>query len=199
LNSSANSALERRLWVAAGLLALAGYLLIVPAQAVLTGLRARGLLAITVLVLFLSAAVFLVVLVAHSRPHRSEWVLYGIAAATYMAILPRLEVIQERVHFLQYGLLSGIFFLALRARALRLGLPTLLASVAIATIATAAVGWGDEGIQALVPSRVYDLRDVGFNALAGLLAAVTMGLREALRRTATVRPSPPPRSSRIPP
>ena len=31
-------------------------------------------------------------------------------------------------------------------------------------------GWLDEGIQALLPNRVDDIRDVGFNALAGLMA-----------------------------
>ena len=34
----------------------------------------------------------------------------------------------------------------------------------------AAAGWIDEGIQALLPSRFYDLRDVAFNAAAGLMA-----------------------------
>ena len=33
-----------------------------------------------------------------------------------------------------------------------------------------AFGWLDEGIQWLLPGRVYDLRDVGFNALAAAMA-----------------------------
>jgi VanZ family protein len=37
-------------------------------------------------------------------------------------------------------------------------------------VVTALLGWLDEGIQAVLPNRVYDIRDVGVNALAGLLA-----------------------------
>ena len=39
---------------------------------------------------------------------------------------------------------------------------------------TALLGWIDEGIQFLLPNRVYDIIDVGFNALAGLMAVVAM-------------------------
>jgi VanZ family protein len=37
---------------------------------------------------------------------------------------------------------------------------------------TALIGWLDEGIQALLPNRFYDIQDVGFNALAALMAIV---------------------------
>jgi len=39
--------------------------------------------------------------------------------------------------------------------------------------------WLDEGIQWLLPGRVYDLRDVGFNALAAGagLGAAALGMK----------------------
>jgi VanZ family protein len=44
---------------------------------------------------------------------------------------------------------------------------------------TLAAGWIDEGIQGLLPTRFYDLRDVAFNAAAGVLALVALSfLRE---------------------
>jgi VanZ family protein len=47
-------------------------------------------------------------------------------------------------------------------------------------LVTTVLGWLDEAFQWLVPDRVYDLRDVGFNALAGLVAvAATSALRWA--------------------
>ena len=92
--------LERRLWFLAAALVVVGYALIVPAQTALNALRSRGLLAKTVLAVFALAAIGLFVLVLRSRPRPSEWVLYGAAMATYALILPRLEVVQERVHFL---------------------------------------------------------------------------------------------------
>ena len=41
----------------------------------------------------------------------------------------------------------------------------------LSVAATPLLGWLDEGIQAILPHRYY-LRDVGFNALAGLMAVV---------------------------
>jgi VanZ family protein len=35
---------------------------------------------------------------------------------------------------------------------------------------TVLLGWIDECIQAILPNRVYDLRDVGFNTLAAFMA-----------------------------
>jgi len=48
---------------------------------------------------------------------------------------------------------------------------------------TAAVGWIDEGVQHLLPNRVYDLRDVALNAAAGLLAISIVALAHAVRRS----------------
>ncbi|NNE43630.1 MAG: VanZ family protein, partial [Gemmatimonadetes bacterium] len=58
----------------------------------------------------------------------------------------------------------------------------------------AGLGWIDEGIQALLPGRVYDIRDVGFNALAGLMAvggsvAMIRARRWAQRRKAGPGPT----------
>ena len=53
-----------------------------------------------------------------------------------------------------------------------------------AWLLTALAGWLDEGIQGLLPNRVYDLRDVGFNALAGALALASAAALEAARQRA---------------
>ena len=57
------------------------------------------------------------------------------------------------------------------------------APAALTVTLTALLGWLDEGIQALLPNRVYDIRDVAFNALAGLMAiAASLALARARRR-----------------
>ena len=40
-----------------------------------------------------------------------------------------------------------------------------------------ALGWIDEIIQGFVPGRVYDIRNVGINAAAGLILARSTGER----------------------
>lgn len=59
------------------------------------------------------------------------------------------------------------------------------ATAALAVAVTALLGWLDESIQMILPDRVYDIRDVGFNALAGLMAiAATLILARVRRREA---------------
>ena len=54
----------------------------------------------------------------------------------------------------------------------------ILLSVAL----TALAGWGDEGIQAVLPNRYYELRDVGLNVAAGVLVVVSMTVTIWARR-----------------
>ena len=37
------------------------------------------------------------------------------------------------------------------------------------------LGWVDKGLQSTLPNRFHDWRDVGFNALAGLMAIGAIG------------------------
>ena len=162
------------------------YALIVPAQVLLNGLRARGLLGASVNALFLLTAVGLAALIARTRPGWPEVALYAVVAVVYMAVLRQLPVVQERIHFLQYGLLAGLVYFARRARwPLPASNSAIVGAAALAAVLAGLAGWGDEAIQSLVPSRVYDVRDIGFNALAGVLAATTLALRERLRRGRT--------------
>lgn len=113
-----------------------------------------------------------------TRPGRAElWVGLGVGAAYLLAGL-RLGVSPaERTHLIEYGVVAMLLYQALLERAgngRRVPYPAL-----IAVAATALLGWLDEGLQAALPNRVYDLIDVGFNALAGLMAVTASW---ALRR-----------------
>ncbi|MEE8366969.1 MAG: hypothetical protein V3S30_01495, partial [Thermoanaerobaculia bacterium] len=46
----------------------------------------------------------------------------------------------------------------------------------------ALLGWVDEGIQAMIPDRHYDLRDVMMNTLAGTIAVFAMVVLHQARR-----------------
>ena len=171
---------ERRLWWTVALVLAAIYATVDLAQTFLLALRGRGWLGPSVWTLVACAALAVVVLVARARPRPPEIVLFVVMAVLYGWILARLDIIQERIHFVQYGLVAGLAYEALAERWRgRPGLPWRAA--AGAALVAALAGWVDEGIQALRPNRVYDLRDVGFNALAGVLVALTMALRSILR------------------
>jgi VanZ family protein len=71
---------------------------------------------------------------------------------------------EEKIHFIEYG---GVAMLAHAASPRSWSQRKRFIACALFV---AAAGWIDEGIQALLPSRYYDLRDVAFNAAAGLMA-----------------------------
>ena len=81
-----------------------------------------------------------------------------------------LEVAEERFHFIQYSLLALGFFCSLSAT--RKGSALVLATFAC----TALAGVLDEVIQYFLPSRVFDLRDIGFNALAGAAGTIACAI-----------------------
>lgn len=177
---------DERRWWRISLAYLAGiYLSLYPLQFVLDFLRARNLLRLSLATLFVGAAALVVVWMRRRGAGRLEWLALGGIAALYAALLERMTIVQERLHLLEYGLLALGFRAALEARSRRradsAGSWRVLAG---AWALTAAAGWLDEGIQALLPNRVYDLRDVGFNALAGALALASAAALEAARQRA---------------
>lgn len=104
-------------------------------------------------------------------------VVLGIVAA-YTLVFIRMSIPTERSHLIEYGVVAIFIYEALLERAKQgrnVPVPAILA-----IIATALIGVVDECIQGVIPSRVFDLRDILFNFLAGLMAvAASTALRWA--------------------
>ncbi len=100
---------------------------------------------------------------------------------TYGMLMVRLFITpEERTHLFEYGIVATLIHQALLERQRNgRGIPS---PAFIAILATALLGWLDEGIQAILPNRVYDIRDVGFNALAGLMAVMASVILRAVRK-----------------
>lgn len=169
-----SKARERRLWLALAAVLLGIYATLSPAQRWAAALRDRGQLgAVTAGALFLLAVVAGVAWL-RTRPGRLETGVACGLGAVYVVTVIRLPEPEARSHLFEYGVVAVLILLALRerrGRGERVPAPALLA-----VLATGALGWLDEGIQALLPTRVYDLRDVGFNALAGAMAVAATSL-----------------------
>ena len=115
------------------------------------------------------------------RPGGAEIAIALGVAAAFLLILVRMSAPTERSHLVEYGVLALFIHEALRERASRgrrVRAPALLAAAAASL-----VGVIDEGIQRLIPSRVFDPTDILFNVLAATMAvAASVALRWARRR-----------------
>jgi hypothetical protein len=134
-------------------------------------LRDRGLLRGTVVVAFAAAGIAILWLIFRDARNRSVRVMLSllIAGAAYAAVILPMKSPEEKIHFIEYG---GVAVLAY-ASALRTW--RRWKRFAGCALFVGAAGWID-GIQALLPSRFYDLRDVGFNAAAGLMALAMIAI-----------------------
>jgi hypothetical protein len=159
---------ERRLWLWTLAVIVAIYSTLSPAQKLAAALRERDLLGVSSGAVMLGVGMALAAYWARTRPGRLEIGAGLGVAAVYLTTLIRLPVPEARSHLFEYGLVAILIYHALgerRRNGRRVPVPALLAAVA-----TALLGWIDEGIQATLPNRVYDLADVGINAVFGVMA-----------------------------
>lgn len=102
--------------------------------------------------------------------------LFGIVGAFIGYAYYLRDIPEEAIHVLEYGVLGLLVFRALvhRVRDVSIYL--------IATLVVGLIGVIDEYIQWVIPSRVFDLRDVRTNVLAGGLSqiAIAAGLRPSI-------------------
>ena len=97
---------------------------------------------------------------------------------------------EERTHLFEYGIVAVLIYQALGERSQNGR--RVRAPAALALVVAALLGWLDEGIEALLPNRVYDTFDVASNALAALMAiaanlaiaraSAAVGRRRVVRR-----------------
>ena len=158
---------ELRLWLWAVAVVTAIYSTLWAAGALAEGMRERDLLGVAFALGFLFVLAAIAGSALRRRPGKKEvWVGLGVTAV-YVMVVVRMAM-EERTHLFEYGFLAVLIHQALVER-VRNG-RRVPAPAAVAVVLAALLGWIDEGIQGLVPNRVYDLRDVGVNALAGLMA-----------------------------
>lgn len=158
---------ERRLWLWTGAAVLAIYSTIGVARTVSDALRDRNLLRVTLafmLVLVLGPAAWRWV---KSRPDwREIGALLGVVFAYWMVWI-RTTGWEERTHLLEYGVVAALIHMALLER--RSNGHDVAVPAALALAATATLGLLDEIVQAVLPDRYFDPRDVFFNFVAAFM------------------------------
>jgi hypothetical protein len=117
----------------------------------------------------------------NSAKRMEYWIYAGVIAVYGMALLRMDLTTAERSHMFEYGLLALLIYEALLERkghGANLKLPALTAILVAGTI-----GLLDECIQCVIPYRVFDIVDIGFNYLAsatGVLISFGVGRLHAM-------------------
>jgi hypothetical protein len=142
-------------------------------------LRDQGVLRVSVVIAFTAAAAAIAWLIFRNGRNRSVRTILGLlaVAAAYAVVILPMQSPEEKIHFIEYG---GVALLAHASAPSRWQATK---RFIVCALFVAAAGWVDEGIQALLPSRFYDLRDVAFNAAAGLMALTALAIFSPRERT----------------
>ncbi len=157
------------------------------APAIAAFLRERNSLTATVFLVSLCSLVPIAIFFVRGRPGRSEIAAgAGILIVFLMAWL-RIGVgtPEERTHLFEYSLVAALVHEALLER--RENGRHVPAPAILALINSILLGWLDEGMQSLLPGRVYDIMDVAFNALAATMIIGARCLLAFLRRRVQAR------------
>jgi len=137
----------------------------------LAGLVPEGLLGATFVFSWLLVLATVLTQGLRVRPGGRELgVALGVIAC-YLLVFVRITVPAERSHLMEYGVLALLVYEALTERKSQGRSVPAPALLAIGVTATAGVL--DECVQWLVPSRVFDWRDILFNVLAAVMAVLS--------------------------
>lgn len=127
------------------------------------------------LVVVLAGAGALVVRLRRRAAPPAAYAALAAVALAYVLALAWLERQHlERTHLPEYGVAAILAWRALGPH-VRDGLARYAAAAALG----AAIGYGEELVQAVVPGRHYDVRDVALNALGAVLGVVVLAIARA--------------------
>ncbi|RMH85113.1 MAG: VanZ family protein [Calditrichaeota bacterium] len=106
-----------------------------------------------------------------TRPGMAELGLTLGISAIYLLVFMRMTIPTERSHLVEYGVVAILIYEAFKERKKhrRLKMPPSVSAI----LFTACVGSVDEGIQKLLPNRIFDWNDILFNVLAAVMAVFT--------------------------
>lgn len=176
---------ERRLWLWTLLVVAAIYSTLGLARPLAGALRELGLLEALFMLGMLLVGAAILTQGLKTRPGGAEICVALGVAAVYLLLFARIATPEERTHLIEYGVVAVFIYEALTERTRqgrRVPVPALLA-----VLAASLVGVLDENIQALLPNRAYDIRDVLFNVLAALMAVAASATLAWARRWRTRR------------
>ncbi len=163
---------ERKLWIWAMVVLIAIYATLFFGGQLINFMIERRILEQSTFYLFLLLVTAFIISGWKSSDRKLEFWIYAGAITVYGMALLRMDLTTaERSHMFEYGLLAILVYEALTERIRNGGKAKIPSLVAILGVGT--VGLVDECIQFLIPYRVFDIVDIGFNYLASAFGVLT--------------------------
>lgn len=159
---------EQQLWCYAALIISTIYATLGLAQMLAKVLRNRGLFDGVFAVGMLLIILAIVAQAFKIKRSGIEIVVFLGIIGVYLIVLARMAIPEERSHLIEYSVLALFILEALQERA-KQGRSMPMSGLSTIVI-TSILGIVDEYIQALLPHRVFDYRDILFNCLAACMA-----------------------------
>ena len=126
----------------------------------------KSYLNLSVGVMFLIILSLVLAHIISNREHYSvnQYLWFSFISCLYGLVLYILELPEEQVHFIEYGILSALIYVALTHDINNKSIYFLSAIIVFV------FGTIDEVIQWVLPNRCFDIRDLIMNGIAGILA-----------------------------
>ncbi len=123
-------------------------------------------------VMFLIILSLVLVHIISNREHYSvnQYLWFSFISCLYGLVIYILELPEEQVHFIEYGILSALIYVALTHNVNNKSIYFLSAIIVFV------FGTIDEIIQWVLPNRCFDIRDLVMNGIAGTLAQLLIAM-----------------------
>ena len=165
---------EKRLWIWVLIIIIGIYCLIFIGRPLSGYLRERDLLTNA---FWVAIWLTLATVLWHGWKQKIGRLEIGVwmgVAAVYLLVILRMAVPEERSHLIEYSILAVFIHEAIKERVANGGKVWMPALSAI--LITVAIGLLDEGIQLIVPGRVFDPIDMIFNTGAAVMAVTASSI-----------------------
>ena len=118
-------------------------------------------------------AISYIIVVKEKEQRIIVWISIFMILLVLLQLSKFMIVPEEKIHFLQYGILGYFLFKAIlhsiiNSRKIYSFNTSVIVSGFLALIFCSFIGFLDEIIQYYLPSRVYDIRDIIWNSIGGL-------------------------------
>ena len=125
-----------------------------------------GSLNLSIVIIFLIMLPLVLVHIISNRARYgvSQYLWFAFISCLYGLVIYIVDVPEEQVHFIEYGILSGLIYIALTH-----DIHNNVYVYFLTAFIVFAFGAVDEVIQWILPNRIFDIRDILINGISGIL------------------------------